>query len=444
MTVGSVRGHIVRMVLFVLAGLTMQTLYALVDIYWVGRLGQQAVAAVALSSNLSFVALAVTQMLSVGCVALVSQAAGRKDHERVQRLFNQAQSLSLCAGLLFLAAGLIGMRWYAERLSGDAQTAALTYRFLIYFLPALALQFAMVALSSALRGIGYMMPGLIAQSGSVLLNMVLAPCLIFGWLGAPPLGIAGAGLATLLATLAAVLGLIAYLARGGSYLKVRFADWAPNFAVWKKMLSIGLPAGSEFLLISLNMGVVYFAIRSFGSHAQAGFGIGSRVMQAGFMPAVAISFSVAAVVGQNFGAQAHARVREAFRESAKLTIALMLFFTLVSQLWSDLLVRAFSADPRVVEVGADFLRTISINYVASGLVFVVAGIFQGLGNTWPSLLASAIRCACFVLPVLWLVQRGSFAIHTIWYLSITASTLQLVLCLWFISRELRLKAPLIS
>ena len=91
MTKGSIRGHVGRMMLFVLAGLAFQTLYSLADIYWVSRLGKQAVAAVALSTNLMFVAIALTQMLSVGCVALVAQAAGRKENEEVQRLFNQSQ-----------------------------------------------------------------------------------------------------------------------------------------------------------------------------------------------------------------------------------------------------------------------------------------------------------------------------------------------------------------
>ena len=94
MTQGSPRAHVLRVTWFILIGMAIQTLYALVDIYWVGRLGKEAVAAVALSSNLMFVSLALTQMLSVGCVALVSQTAGRKDHQEVQRLFNQSQSFA--------------------------------------------------------------------------------------------------------------------------------------------------------------------------------------------------------------------------------------------------------------------------------------------------------------------------------------------------------------
>ncbi|HKY40986.1 MAG TPA: MATE family efflux transporter [Polyangiaceae bacterium] len=359
MTRGPVRGHVVRMMLFVLVGMAIQTLYGLIDMYWVGHLGKEAVAAVALSSNLMFVSLAVTQMLSVGCVALVSQAAGRGEHDEVQRLFNQAQSLAGVAGLLFLAVCLALRQTYAGRLSGDAATAALSAEFLLGFIPALALQFTMVGLGSALRGIGDMKPGLVAQTGSVLLNLVLAPFLIFGWWGLPRLGVLGAALASLLATVAAVIGLGIYVSRGRTFLRVRAQKLIPDLHTWQRMLGIGLPAGAEFLLLALTIGVTYAVARPFGPAAQAGFGIGSRLMQVGFMPAVAISFSVAAVVGQNFGSRSFERVHEATRESAKLVLVFMIFFTLICQLAPERLVAVFSDAPGVIAAGVDYLRTIS-------------------------------------------------------------------------------------
>jgi putative MATE family efflux protein len=444
MTVGKIRGHIVRMMLFVLTGMAVQTLYGLVDIYWVGRLGKEAVAAVTLSSNLMFVSLAVTQMLSVGCVALVAKAAGQKQQAEVQRLFNQAQSLSTGAGVLFLIVGLALHRTYAEELAGDAVTAELAVAFLRCFIPALALQFTMVGLGSALRGIGDMKPGLVAQTASVLLNMVLAPFLVFGWGTGHPLGVGGAALASLLATAFAVLGLALYLRRGKTFLRLRFADWRPDFATWRRLLSIGLPAGAEFLLMSITMGVIYAVSKPFGANAQAGFGIGSRLMQAGFMPAVAISFSVAAVVGQNFGSQQFDRVRETARESTKLVLLFMLFFTAVCQLWPAQLVGMFSSAPGVIAAGVDYLQTVSWGYVLSGAVFVCAGVFQGLGNTWPSLAASALRAFIFVVPVLVMSAGASFTMHRIWLVSLAAVVLQFALQQLLLRRELGRRAPSVA
>ncbi|WP_437280260.1 MATE family efflux transporter [Sorangium sp. So ce375] len=442
MTQGKPRAHVVRVMLFILAGMVIQTLYGLVDIYWVGRLGKEAVAAVAISSNLMFISLAATQMLSVGCVALVSQAAGRKEHGEVQRLFNQVQSLAMWAGALFLVVGLALQRTYAERLSGDAMTAELASTFLSAFIPALALQFTMVGLGSALRGIGDMKPGLVAQTASVLLNMVLAPFLVFGWISGRPLGVLGAALATLIATAAAVAGLAVYLLRGKTFLRLRLADWRPDLSTWRKLLAIGLPSGAEFLLLGVTMGVIYVVTRPFGSEAQAGFGIGLRLMQAGFMPAVAISFSAAAVVGQNYGSRAYARVRETALESVKLVLGFMLFFTLVCQVFPAQMVALFSPAPDVIAAGVDYLQVISWGYFASGIVFVCAGVFQGLGNTWPSLVASGARAFAFILPVLALSARPGFRMHTIWLVSLGTTLGQLGLQQILLRRELALRAPL--
>jgi putative MATE family efflux protein len=272
--------------------------------------------------------------------------------------------------------------------------------------------------------------------------MLLAPLLIFGWGTGHPLGVAGASLATLVSTVAAVIGLALYLRRDSTFLRLRFADWRPDFAIWRRMLGIGLPAGAEFLLMSITMGVIYVVTRPFGAQAQAGFGIGSRLMQAGFMPAVAISFSAAAVVGQNFGSRHFERVRETVRESTKLVVGFMLAFTALCHLVPERMVGAFSPAPDVVAAGVDYLQTVSWGYVASGSVFVCAGVFQGLGNTWPSLVASFLRALAFVVPVLFLSARAHFSMHSIWLVSLGSVVFQFCLQQLFLRRELGLKAPL--
>ena len=441
MTTGPVRGHVLSMMAFMLFGMVLQTLYALIDIYWVGQLGKEAVAAVALASNLMFLVLALSQSLAVGAVALISQAFGRKDEATVQRLFNQSQSLSALAALLFLLIGWLGKASYAQQLASDAQTAWLAVDFLNWFIPAQALLFLMTGLGAALRGTGNMKPGLIVQTASVLVNMVLAPILILGWGTGQALGVAGAGLATFIATLFAVVGLSLYLARAGTYLRVDFAQWRPDWATWRRMLSIGLPSGTEFLLVSVILALVYVVIRPFGAEAQAGFGIGMRILQAGFMPAVAISFAVAAVAGQNLGAGLGERVRQSFSEAARLAIGFMLIFTVLCQFAAGSLVAVFSDDPAVVQVGSDYLRVISWSCVASGLVMAATGLFQGLGNTLPSLLASASRLLTFVLPVLWLSQQQAFALHQVWWLSTSSVFLQMLLALLLLRREFARRLP---
>src|SRR3954471_235822 len=106
LTTGSLSRHLLKTASFMLVMMIFQTLYFLIDLYWVGRLGTSAVAGVGIAGNLSWIVLAVSQMLSVGTTAVISHATGRKDREEAQRMFNQAQVLSVCVGVLFLIVAL--------------------------------------------------------------------------------------------------------------------------------------------------------------------------------------------------------------------------------------------------------------------------------------------------------------------------------------------------
>ena len=155
----------------------------------------------------------------------------------------------------------------------------------------------------------------------------------------------------------------------------------PDLATWKRLLGIGLPAGVEFGLLAVYMGIVYAVSRPFGAAAQAGFGIGQRVVQAGFMPIVALGFAVAPVAGQNFGARLGDRVRETFTVAATLAVGGMLVLVGLCHVAPAALIGVFSTDPAVVAVGEEYLRIVSWNFVASGLVFVASSMFQAMGNT---------------------------------------------------------------
>jgi putative MATE family efflux protein len=323
--------------------------------------------------------------------------------------------------------------------AADASTAAAGATYLRWYVPGLALQFAMVAMGSALRGTGIAKPTMLVQLATVLLNIVLAPVLIAGVGTGRPLGVAGAGLASTLAVAAGTLLLVVYFARLEKYVGFRAAEWRPRLATWKRLINIGLPSGGEFGLMFVYMALVYAIIRDFGAAAQAGFGIGSRLMQAVFLPAMAIAFAVTPVAGQNFGARNAARVRRAFVDGALLTGGLMLVLTLLCQWQAPAMVGFFTDDAAARTVGTEFLRLISWNFVCSGLVFACSGMFQALGNTWPSILSSATRLVTFALPALWWSGRAGFRVEYVWYLSIATVTLQAATSLWLLRGELRLR-----
>jgi putative MATE family efflux protein len=423
---------------FMLVTMVFQTLYFLVDLYWVGRLGKEAIAGVGIVGNLSFVVLGVTQMLAVGTTTLISHAAGRKDRDGAQRVFNQSVVLSVFIGVAFLLVTTALRRSYVNALSADAVTAARATEYLLWFLPAMALQYPMVVMAAALRGTGNFKPGMVVQTATVIVNMVLAPFLIFGWLTGHPLGVAGAAQASLIAILIGTVWLSTYFIPASSYLKFP-TEWKPKPGLWGRILKIGLPAGTEFALVALYLFIVYSVSRPFGAFAQAGFGIGLRINQAGFMPVVALGFAVAPVAGQNFGAREGHRVRETFRRAALMAAGVMLLFTIACQVAPEPMIRFFSSDPAVIAVGSEYLRIVSWASVASGVIFVNASMFQAMGNTIPPLAASFTRIVLVAIPLMLLVRLPEFELRWIWYLSVAATLFQLVMNLLLLRREFRVR-----
>ena len=439
LTTGSLSRHLMKTASFMLVTMVFQTLYFLVDLYWVGRMGKEAVAAVAIAGNLMFVVLAVTQMLGVGTTAMVSHAVGRKEREVARHVFNQSQVLSILVGLLFFAAVMTARGVYARGLAADATTAQLAQDYLTWFVPAMSMQFLLVAMGAALRGTGNFKPGMVVQTTTVVINIVLAPVLMFGWGSGRPLGVKGAAIASLIAVAVGVVWMSRYFLKADAFLQFDQTAKTPDLTLWKKLLGIGLPAGAEFGLMAVYLLIVYVISRPFGAAAQAGFGIGLRIVQALFMPVVALGFAVAPVAGQNFGARKGARVIQTFREGALMAAGVMLVCGVICYLIPGALIGIFSDDPGVIAVGSEYLRISSWNFIASGVIFVASSTFQAMGNTLPALATSTLRILLVAIPAFILSRWPGFELRWIWYLSVASIVFQMTASLLLLRREFRLR-----
>src|SRR5262249_51116639 len=151
--------------------MVFQTLYFLVDLYWVGRLGKEAVAGVGVAGNLMFIVLAGSQMLGLGATVLISHATRRNEHERALLLVNLAQGLTVLVAAGFSLLSEAGGGPYAAPRAADAASGAQAQAYLDWFLPAMTLQFGIVAMGASLRGVGDFKPGMIVQTSTVILNM---------------------------------------------------------------------------------------------------------------------------------------------------------------------------------------------------------------------------------------------------------------------------------
>lgn len=441
LTTGSIPRHIIRMAVPMIVGMVFQTLYYLVDLYFVGRLGDVALAGVSAAGNLQFIVMALTQVLGIGTMVPIAHAAGRKDKADATQIFNQSLVLSGIVGLVVLVGGFAFADAYLATLAADDATRRAGHDYLLWFLPALALQFALVSVGSALRGTGITKPTMIVQILTVVLNAILSPILIAGWGTGRPLGVMGASLATAISVAVAVVVLLVYFVKLEHFVALDRRQLRPHLATWGRMLRIGGPAGGEFLLLFVSIGINYYIVRDFGAAAQAGFGVGQRMMQAIFLPAMAISFAAAPIAGQNLAAGLPDRVRATFFDAVKIGTLLMALATLIAHWRPEVFATPFTDDPEVVRVAALFLRIISWNFVASGIIFTCSSLFQAMGNTVPSVLSSGLRLLLFASAAFWVSHRPGFQLEWLWYAGVAATTVHALFALWLLQVEATRRIP---
>jgi putative MATE family efflux protein len=328
---------------------------------------------------------------------------------------------------------------YMSALSQDDVVIDLGVSFLWWVAPGYALLFPMTVLSATFRGIGIVTPPMLIFTLTVILDGAFAIVLIPGLGFIPALGVEGAGLATTLSFAFGSTLILAYFRRTEPDIAIRRKLLAPQFAVWRRILAVGSPAAAELTLMFLMMSAIYIVIRNEGASAQAGFGIGFRILSLLVLPGLAISLAAAPIAGQNFGAGNYARVREVFRTSGVLSTAVMIVVTILVLWQPQALLNFFETDTASAETAASFLQLMAWTLVAQGLVYTCAFMFQALGNTMPALLSAVTRFVIFSLPALWLSYQPSFHTDQVWVLLTASIAIQAAVSLWLLQIEFKRK-----
>ncbi len=434
-TQGSISAHIVRTASFIGFGLVVQALYLLVDMYFVSRLGENVLAGVATNGSVLFMVMGVCQLVSIGTVSLVAQATGRRNFVEAQAAFDQGLSISLFAGAATLLLGYALGGWMVTRLAADAATSAAARQYLYAFLPSLALMYPNAAIGSALRANGIIGVPMAIQSASVVINIMLAPMLIAGWGTGFAWGATGAGLASSIAAGGGVVTLILVFRQLDVPICLRLAR--PNSVIWRRVAAVGLPASGEFLTMFAITTTIYLSTRAYGAEAQAGYGVGARIMQSIFLPTLAIAFAIPPIAGINFGAGKLDRVKATFATALLFSGMTMLAFTSLCQLNAELLVAPFTTDAGVRGVAVDYLHAVSWSFLGISIVYCCSATFQGLGNTMPALYGGSSRLLTFVIPLLLLSGIGELDLKYIWWLTNISVAVHVVIIMALLNREFR-------
>jgi putative MATE family efflux protein len=376
--------------------MVLESVFAVVDVYFVSTLGASAVATVGLTESVLTLVYAVSIGLSMGTTALVARRIGEKDPKAAADTAVQAVFVGIGASVPFAIAGLFFSKDILALMGADAWSVAHGYRYMAWELGGNVVVTLIFIINAIFRGAGdaaIAMRVLWLANG---LNIVLDPLLIFGWGPFPALGIEGAAIGNNVGRGVGVLVQLWVLFRGAKHIRVAASQVRLNAAVMGRLVLTSLGGIGQFIIATSSwIGLVRIAAR-FGSEVVAGYTIAVRIVIFTMMPAWGLSNAAATLVGQNLGARKPDRAERAAWITGFATMAFMGIVCLVYVPFSERLVRIFTSEPGVVRAGADCLRIVSYGYLAYAWGLVMPQAFNGAGDT---LTPTKINLACY-----WMIE----------------------------------------
>jgi len=392
------RGSIGRAI-FVLAvpmvlEMLMESLFGIVNAYWVSRLGQDALAAVGLTESMLTLVFAVAMGLSMATTATVARRIGEGDREAASRAAAQSILLGLSVSAVVGVAGFLFAGDLLRLMGAEAGVVAVGagYPRIIF---GTNIVIMMLFLNNAIfRGAGDAALAMRALWLGNLINLVLDPCLIFGVGPVPAMGVTGSAVATTIGRGTAVLYQFWALGRGTSRVRIRRAQLRPDFDMMWKLARVSLGGTFQFLVATASWVAIIRLVANFGSAAVAGYTVAIRILIVALLPSWGMANAAATLVGQNLGAGKPERAERSVWLTGLANMAFLALVTVLFVAFAEQLIGIFTTDPAVVPYGVTCLRYISYGYVfyAWGMVLVQA--FNGAGDTWTPTL---INIGCFWL-----------------------------------------------
>lgn len=409
----------------------LQTLYAMVDAYFLGKLGKEAISAPSITMNISNFIIVFGAAFAVAGTTMISQSYGanRENRRRLDFLSSQVFLVNTVMSLIVMG---LGIALTKPLLLLMQVPAGLTYDYTAQYMRITFLTmpflFVDMILRGTLQGIGDSLTPLYVQTLAVLVNVALDPVMIFGFGSVPAMEVAGAAWATFIARAVSCTVSCVLLFGGSRGVRVRAGLMRPDRKTLALMTRIGLPASIGQSISSLGFAVIQGVVNSFGPAVIAAFGVGNRIQSLFNMPAQGISQGVAILVGGKLGAR---EPGQAANIVTRGMLIISIFITVGMSLvlvFGEQVVKFFVDDAEVVAYGVEMFRYTAVSVIVFALYTVVLGAFQGGGMTRPVMTMNLIRLWGLRVPLSYLLPRV-FGLGTrgIWIAMLTSN---LVVALW--------------
>lgn len=408
-TRGSVPRSVLLLAIPMVLEMSMQALFSIVDVYFVGKLGSNAVAIVGLTDSLLALVFSVAIGLSMGAAAMVARRIGEGDSEQAATTTVQALGVGIAVSLPFSVLGILYAPQLLQLLGADAGLAAEGRVFTAIMLGGNATVVLLFVINAIFRGAGDPSIAMRALWLANLLNIALDPLLIFGWGPVPAFGLAGAAIATTLARAIGVSYQLACLRRSGGRLRIEGRHLRLQLDVMRRLVRISAIGVLQFTISTVGFVWLFRILSVFGAGALAGYTIAVRIIIFVLLPAWGMGNAAATLVGQNLGAGNPARAERAVWLTCWYNAAFLGGVALLLLGFAEPLVSIFSREPEVVALAAQCLRIVSYSYVFWGFGMITVLAFNGAGDTTTPTWMNFFAYWAFQIPLAWLL-----AVHLDW------------------------------
>lgn len=404
LTEGNILRHLLFFSIPLLIGNVFQNLHTAINSFWVGHyVGKEALGAVSLVFPIMFFLISVVFGAVTGSTILIAQFYGAKDWTKLQTTINTSFLFTMLSSLVVSLVGIWSSGYLLRLLNTPDTIFPLAHDFLIISFAGLIFAFGYNLLNAILRGMGDTINPLKFLILSTVLNIILDPPLIIGLGPLPALGVQGAAWATVISQAIAFFFTLYYLNKHGNFLSIKISSLKLDWPILKQMFKLGIPMGVQSMAVSLGMLFLTALINLFGADAIAGYGAASRISAFATLPAMSLSSGISTLTGQNVGAKKFDRLKEIIFWGAMVASAGALIMTVFIQLGAHYLVKIFTPDPEVIQVGESFLRLESLGYLFFMLMFAFNGVLQGAGQTFLTMLVSIVSLWIIRLPLAYLL-----------------------------------------
>jgi putative MATE family efflux protein len=370
----------------VILGNVLQMLYQLIDTFWVGRLGTDAVAAVSLSFPILFFLASLAMGFTMAGSILIAQYNGRGDMEKVAFSTGQTTAFVLIIAITisivgyFIAEPILSLLTDSESVLTQA-TSYLKISFL-----AITAMFMYAIFQSSMRGVGEVKIPMIIIGITVIINFFIDPLFMFGWGIIPAMGVSGVAMATFVTQyLAAIIGII-LLVNGRYNIKLRLRDLKINKNWLKKIIKLGLPSSIEHSSRSFGMMIMTFVVSTFGTLAIAAYGIGTRILSFVIIPAIGFSIATATLVGNNLGARQHSRAEKIVKAGMKIGFFTLFAIGVLVFIFAPQITAFFvPGETELIKTSSLFIRIMSLTFGFIGIQMTIFGTLKASGKTTTSM-----------------------------------------------------------